>query len=129
MHGDIKRNKEECEMLKRLKKALSKKNKLKRLLYAFRMCLKRPELYPLGRYPNVDIDACVDDYINNMKAAKYYAELLGAKYLSFLQPFNGSGKRQLSAFDIQANAHIKRRCYLFQNLMQSFPFFPISNFL
>jgi hypothetical protein len=98
-------------VMEAIKKIIFGKNKLNRFVYACKACLRYPDssLYPVGRYQNMDIDACVQNYINNIETARYHAHLLGAKYLNFLQPFNGVGRGQLSRFDVNSIAHFDRR--------------------
>jgi len=55
------------------------------------------------------VDECAENYINNMETAKHHADLLGARYLNFLQPFVRSEKRRLSKFDVHAIRHMTRR--------------------
>jgi hypothetical protein len=87
-----------------------KNNRLKRFIFAIKSCLNlHSSLNPLGRYSNIDICTCVKNYQHNMQTTKYYANLLGARYLNFLQPFNGQGRSQFSRFDVESVAHIKRR--------------------
>lgn len=95
--------------LKVFKRIIFEKDRLNRFIYACKTCLQPPSLYSMGRYSNVDIDAFVENYENNMETARYYASLIGARYLNFLQPFNGQGRSQFSRFDVESVAHIRRR--------------------
>lgn len=90
-------------------KIIFRGNIFKRFIYACKVCLQIPSLYPLGKMPRIDIDLCVDNYVKNMSTARYYSNLMGAKYLHFLQPFNGVGRPQLSKFDVKSFSHIRRR--------------------
>lgn len=71
--------------------------------------MKSATLHPVGRYNGFNIDLYVENYINHMETARYYANLIGARYLKFLQPFNGIGRSKLSRFDINSIKHIQRR--------------------
>ena len=97
-------------ILKALKIFIFQKNRLKRFVFACKNCFDRhSSLSPLGRYSNCDVDTCVKNYEDNMETARYYASLLGARYLNFLQPFNGQGRSQFSRFDAESVAHMRRR--------------------
>lgn len=96
-------------LIKIIIKLFSQKNKLKRLFHAFKVCLQNPVLYPLHSCDNINIEECIQRYIDYIDTANHYANLKGITYFSFLQPFNGYSKRKLSQFDKAATAHIARR--------------------
>jgi len=89
-------------------KGIFRGNIFERLAYARKVCLQIPSLYPLRKFPGIDIDMCVENYIKNMSTAQHYSNLMGARYLHFLQPFNGVGRPQLSKFDVQSLSHMRR---------------------
>ncbi len=82
---------------------------LRRLLFAGRASLRDPTLYPLGRQAPFDVEFCAETFMRNQELIHSCASRLGARALTYLQPSNGTGRRQVSATDIAALAHIRRR--------------------
>jgi hypothetical protein len=80
-----------------------------RLKYAFSVWLQDPTLYPLGVYPAFDADLCANVFMRNQAVVHWYAKANGAHPMTYLQPFNGCGSRPLSAHDVAALAHMRRR--------------------
>jgi lysophospholipase L1-like esterase len=80
-----------------------------RLKYAFSVWLQDPTLYPLGVYPAFDADLCATVFMRNQAVVHWYAKANGAHPMTYLQPFNGCSSRPLSAHDVAALAHMRRR--------------------
>lgn len=98
--------------MKRIMQILVLDKKWRRFIFALKSCLQFPSLYPVRRFPSLNLKACVENYVTNMRMARYYSQLIRAKYLNFLQPFNGFGRSQISTFDIGSLAHLQRRITL-----------------
>jgi hypothetical protein len=97
-------------MVKKLLKILNiifKRDIIKRLIFAFKTSLQISSLYPIEKFQKVNIGKSVEDFTRHLSTTRYYANLIGAKYLYFLQPFNGIGRKNLSLFDSHSIAHIK----------------------
>ncbi len=77
-----------------------------------RACLRDPILYPLQRCAPFDAELCAATFMRNHRLIHQYAERLGARALTYLQPSNGTGRRQVSASDVAALAHLRRRLTL-----------------
>lgn len=94
---------------KKFLQAIFSRDVLRRFFFACKAMGQPASLYPLAKLPAPDMTACIENYVRHIETAKYYAQLRGAKYFNFLQPFNGGGSRDLSRFDIASCAHMRRR--------------------
>lgn len=87
------------------------RNRIRRFLHACNIIFQSPAKTHISlehiKLPDRDIKMYVQNYMHNIMTAKYHANLLGSKYLTFLQPFNGYGKDQMSRFDNLAIAHVR----------------------
>lgn len=80
-----------------------------RMWFALRACFRDPILYPVRRCPAFDADHCATTFIRNYQLIHHYADHIGAIAIMYVQPANGIGRRPLSAHDLAALAHLRRR--------------------
>jgi len=78
---------------------------MRRLAFALKACLQPAELYPLRQFPALDMNDCVRRFFRNVQTAQFYADLSGARYLLFLQPYARKGRPSISKFEIAADIH------------------------
>lgn len=97
------------DKLKKIFKAVFSRDFIWRFLFACKAVRQPASLYPLAKLPVLNMNECVENYIQHIETAKFYAQMRGAKYFNFLQPFNGGGHRDISRFDIASCAHMRRR--------------------
>ena len=99
-------------ILRFLKTLCLGKSRLKRLRHAIRVTLGSPAKSNISleriQIPDKDISVAAERYLANLHLAQAWAEMNGAAYLNFLQPFNGHGRKNLTAFDVRSVAHIRR---------------------
>lgn len=88
---------------------LTLKRPWERLKYALRSCLQDPTLYPLGAYPPFDAELCAKMFLRNQTLLHGHAKANGWRALTYLQPFNGVGRRPPTAADSASLAHMRRR--------------------
>jgi len=77
--------------------------------FATAMAARDPSLYPLVPFPSFDVGLCARMFVRNHHLLQVYADTLGARAITYLQPVNGLGRRQMDQQDTAGVAHLKRR--------------------
>ena len=70
-----------------------------------------PELYIQKKYKSPDLNSLKSNYLSNLDLITTISKQKKAKVSFFLQPYNGSGIRSMTYFDVNSNKHICRRVY------------------
>ena len=91
------------------------KNIFKKLIYIFKFFTSGyiffPELYIERKGKLPEINKLTKNYFDNLDLINNIALNNNATATFFLQPYNGSGNRLLTVFDVNSNRHICRRIY------------------
>lgn len=96
-------------LLRKVSRLLAAGHRWKRLKFALASALQDQTLYPLGVHPRFDAELCARMFLRNQRLLHHHVQASGGQAVTYLQPSNGFGARQLSRFDSANLAHMRRR--------------------